>query len=178
MLNHQNTVVLVVDIQERLLPVLHQSAEFAAACRRWIMGSQYLSLPIILTEQYPKGLGKTVADVAVLLNNVPVFEKTRFSAFTEEVQAALAQHKPQNVILIGCEAHICVLQTAWDLRGQGFEVYVPQECVTSRTAANKQNGIDQMREAGVHISNIESLLFQMLQDAQHPQFKNISKLIA
>ena len=68
MLNHQNTVVLVVDIQERLLPVLHQSAEFAAACRRWIQGSQYLSLPIILTEQYPKGLGKTVADVAVLLN--------------------------------------------------------------------------------------------------------------
>ena len=125
MLNHQNTVVLVVDIQERLLPVLHQSAEFAAACRRWIQGSQYLSLPIILTEQYPKGLGKTVADVAVLLNDAPVFEKTRFSAFTEEVQAALAQHKPQNVILIGCEAHICVLQTAWDLRGQGFEVYVP-----------------------------------------------------
>ena len=114
----------------------------------------------------------------MLLNDAPVFEKTRFSAFTEEVQAALAQHKPQNVILIGCEAHICVLQTAWDLRGQGFEVYVPQECVTSRTAANKQNGIDQMREAGVHISNIESLLFQMLQDAQHPQFKNISKLIA
>ncbi len=78
MLNHQNTVVLVVDIQERLLPVLHQSAEFAAACRRWIQGSQYLSLPIILTEQYPKGLGKTVADVAVLLNDAPVFEKRAF----------------------------------------------------------------------------------------------------
>lgn len=177
MLNQKNTLVLVIDIQERLLPALHQADAFVAACKKFITASTHLSLPIILTEQYPKGLGKTVADITALFPDVTTFEKTQFSAYTAEVQAALAAHSTQNMILLGCETHICVLQTALDLRQNGLNIWIPQECVTSRTDANKQNGLQQMRDAGIVVSNVESLLFQLLRDAKHPQFKTISKLI-
>lgn len=176
-LHSQNTVVLVVDVQERLIPVLNESERFTQECRRFLAGCQLLGLPIIVTEQYPKGLGKTIPDVATLLNDVPVFEKTRFSAWTEEVQAVAQAYQAENFIIIGCETHICVLQTTIDLRLLNANVYVPQECVASRTEANRQNGLQQMRENGVVVSNTESLLFQLLGDAKHPQFKTISKLI-
>lgn len=172
-----NTLVLVVDIQERLMPVLHQSEQFVRAARTLLGGTTLLGLPTLITEQYPKGLGQTVADVRLLVKDAPVFEKTRFSALTPEVQAALEQAGRENIVLIGCETHICVLQTAQDLLAWGKRVYVPQECVSSRSAANIANGLAQIGEAGGQIGNLESLLFQILQDAQHPHFKAVSKLI-
>ena len=132
-------------------------------------------MPHIITEQYPKGLGATVPDIALLTPDAPKFSKTQFSAYTAEVAAALQQGQPENqkpnIILIGCETHICMLQTVLDLRQQGYNVLIP------RTAANKANGLQQIQAAGGIVSNIESLLFMLLKDAQHPQFKAISKLI-
>lgn len=182
MINTENTVLLVVDIQERLLPALHENSAFLAACRQFITGANLLGIPSIITEQYPKGLGATVPDIALLTPDAPKFSKTQFSAYTAEVAAALQQGQPesgqaQNIILIGCETHICMLQTVLDLRQQGYNVFIPQECATSRTAANKANGLQQIQAAGGVVSNIESLLFMLLKDAQHPQFKAISKLI-
>lgn len=177
MLNSHNTLILVVDIQERLLPVLHDASQFVQSCCQLITGTQYLQLPVIITEQYPKGLGQTIQDIHSLCSNALFFEKTLFSAYTDEVQAAIKQINPQSIILIGCETHICILQTALALWQHKFEVYIPQECVASRTLANKNNALQQMQQAGVIISNIETLLFQLLQDAKHPQFKVISKLI-
>ena len=118
-------------------------------------------------------------DIALLTPDAPKFSKTQFSAYTAEVAAALQSRQPekQNIILIGCETHICVLQTVLDLRQQGYNVFIPQECATSRTAANKANGLQQIQAVGGIVSNIESLLFMLLKDAQHPQFKAISKLI-
>nr|WP_314227918.1 isochorismatase family protein [uncultured Kingella sp.] len=183
MINTENTVLLVVDIQERLLPALHENSAFLAACRQFITGTNLLGIPSIITEQYPKGLGATVPDIALLTPDAPKFSKTQFSAYTPEVAAALQQRRQpesgqaQNIILIGCETHICMLQTVLDLRQQGYNVFIPQECATSRTAANKANGLQQIQVAGGIVSNIESLLFMLLKDAQHPQFKAISKLI-
>ena len=179
MITPANTALLIVDIQERLLPALHEHQAFLAACRQFITGANLLGVPHIITEQYPKGLGATVPDIALLTPNAPKFSKTQFSAYTAEVAAALHSRQPekQNIILIGCETHICVLQTVLDLRQQGYNVFIPQECATSRTAANKANGLQQIQAAGGIVSNIESLLFMLLKDAQHPQFKAISKLI-
>lgn len=179
MITPANTALLIVDIQERLLPALHEHQAFLAACRQFITGANLLGVPHIITEQYPKGLGATVPDIALLTPNAPKFSKTQFSAYTAEVAAALQSRQPekQNIILIGCETHICVLQTVLDLRQQGYNVFIPQECATSRTAANKANGLQQIQAAGGIVSNIESLLFMLLKDAQHPQFKAISKLI-
>lgn len=177
MFSTENTLILAIDIQERLVPVLHDSSDFVASCRRLLDGAHILQLPVLITEQYPKGLGSTIADIRLVAKNAPVFEKTQFSALTDEVQAALMQHAPQNVILIGCETHVCILQTALGLCSQGYRVYLPQECVASRTLSNKNNGLAQMQQAGAVVGNIESLLFQILQDAKHPHFKAISKLI-
>ena len=179
MITPANTALLIVDIQERLLPALHEHQAFLAACRQFITGANLLGVPHIITEQYPKGLGATVPDIALLTPDAPKFNKTQFSAYTAEVAAALQSRQPekQNIILIGCETHICVLQTVLDLRQQGYNVFIPQECATSRTVANKANGLQQIQAAGGIVSNIESLLFMLLKDAQHPQFKAISKLI-
>ena len=177
MLNTDNTFVLIVDIQERLLPALNGAQDFAAACRKFITGANLLGLPLAVTEQYPKGLGATVADIRLLVPEAPVSAKTRFSAYTDEIAQILKNRQPENIILIGCETHICMLQTAQDLLAAGFAVFVPQECVASRTAENKANGLQQIREAGGTVSNIESLLFMLLKDAAHPQFKAVSKLI-
>lgn len=173
----QNTLLCIIDIQQRLLPVLHETEAFQAACRKFLTGANLLGLPVLITEQYPKGLGGTDGSIRALVPEAPVYEKTRFSAFTDEVRAALAQRQPENLILIGCETHICMLQTALDAQASGYCVYVPQECAASRTLVNKENGLRQIRQAGGIVSNIESLLFQLLQDAVHPQFKAVSKLI-
>jgi hypothetical protein len=177
MITPTNTALLIVDIQERLLPALHEHQAFLAACRQFITGANLLGVPHIITEQYPKGLGATVPDIALLTPDAPKFSKTQFSAYTAEVAAALQSRQPENIVLIGCETHICMLQTVLDLRQQGYNVFIPQECATSRTAVNKANGLQQIQAAGGIVSNIESLLFMLLKDAQHPQFKAISKLI-
>ncbi|ASK26874.1 isochorismatase family protein [Neisseria chenwenguii] len=172
-----NTLCLVVDIQERLLPALADAAEMVGRSRTVIQGLQALDVPLAVTEQYPKGLGKTVPAIARLLEDAPVFEKTQFSALTPEVEALLAEKNIRYVVLIGAEAHVCMLQTALDLREKGFNVYIPSDCTASRDPANKENGLQQMRYAGAVVGNSESVLFQLLRDAKHPAFKTVSKLI-
>lgn len=178
MSQNDKTLALVIDIQERLMPVLHEAERFAADSAKLIQGLHLLDVPLLLTEQYPKGLGATIDTIKhALPEHTPCFEKTRFSAYTPEVQAAIAAAGAEHIILLGCETHICMLQTARDLRRAGIRVSVAQECLTSRTPENKANGIQQMQQLGVCVSNIESLLFDLLQDAKHPQFKAVSKLI-
>ncbi|MRN38454.1 isochorismatase [Neisseria sp. N95_16] len=174
----ENTLCIVVDIQERLLPALHDAESMVERSRVVIQGLQALDVPLVATEQYPKGLGKTVPAVQLLLGDgAAVFEKTRFSAVIAEVEAVLNEKKIENVILLGAEAHVCMLQTVLDLRAKGLAVYVPFDCTTSRNPANKDNALQQMRDAGAVVSNSESVLFQLLGDAKHPAFKTVSKLI-
>lgn len=176
-LKQNNTVALVVDIQARLLPAMYEGETWLADCEKLLKGLRILSVPSLITEQYPKGLGNTVEPIQNVVENAPIFEKTQFSAFVDGVQAALKNENAENVIVLGCETHVCVLQTVLDLREQGYAVYVPQECVTSRTLSNKNNALEQIHATGAVVSNIESVLFQLLGDAKHPSFKEISKLI-
>ncbi|MCF7530328.1 isochorismatase family protein [Neisseria lisongii] len=176
-MNAENTLCIVVDIQERLQPVLFEAEYAAERSRIMIQGLQALGVPLVLTEQYPKGLGKTIPSVQLLLKDVPVFEKTQFSALIPEVKAVLQENNIRNVILVGVEAHVCMLQTVRDIRALGLEVYVPFDCTTSRNPANKENALQQMRGLGAVVSNTESILFTLLGDAKHPAFKTVSKLI-
>lgn len=176
-LTAENTSCIIVDIQERLLPALYHNHEFVEKCRVAIQGLDALNIPMVITEQYPKGLGNTTPAVKLLLPETPVIEKTRFSAWLPETKSFLEQRRAENVVLIGAEAHVCMLQTALDLRENNFNVYLPAECTTSRCLNNKDNALNLMAQNGVTIGNIESLLFQLLRDAQHPAFKTISKLI-
>ena len=176
-MNTENTLCLIIDIQERLLPALHGSEQMIEHCRILLQGLSALNIPFAATEQYPKGLGKTVSAISLLLHNTPIFEKTRFSAASPEVMAILKEKQIENIILIGAEAHICMLQTTLDLLKHNIRVHIPYECTTSRNPLNKDNALQQMLTAGAAVSNVESLLFNLMGDAKHPAFKTISKLI-
>mgnify|MGYP000859923003 FL=1 len=176
-LRTDNTACLIVDIQERLTPALHEAERFTAACTLLIQGLHALGIPMMATEQYPQGLGTTLPEIKSLLPDTPFVEKTRFSAVLPETEDFIRRHNAQNIVLIGAETHICMLQTALDLRAQGLNVYIPAECAASRNPANKANGLEQMHAAGVTVGNGESLLFALLRDAKHPAFKTISKLV-
>ena len=132
-MNPKNTLCLIVDIQERLLPALSGADEMLERCRLLIQGLTALDIPFAVTEQYPKGLGNTVSAVSLLLpEGTPIVEKTRFSAFLPEIQEILRKNDIRNVILVGAEAHICMLQTALDLKAQGYAVSLPFECTASQ----------------------------------------------
>lgn len=176
-LRTDNTACLIVDIQERLTPALHEVERFTSACTLLIQGLHALGIPMMATEQYPQGLGTTLPEIKSLLPDTPFVEKTRFSAVLPETEDFIRRHNAQNIVLIGAETHICMLQTALDLRAQGLNVYIPAECAASRNPANKANGLEQMRAAGATVGNSESLLFALLRDAKHPAFKTISKLV-
>lgn len=174
-------VLIVVDIQDRLLSAMPQQQQemIQTSVQTLLTAADVLALPVLVTEQYPKGLGHTVAALKdILPANTPIFEKTRFSAWqVDEIATVLKQAEYQQVFLCGMETHICILQTALDLLKQGYEVFVIEEAVCSRDNKHYQNALNRLRNAGAIITNIESLLFECLADARHPQFKTISKLI-
>lgn len=181
LLDAENSVVVIVDIQQRLAQAMPDGVRTRVIEQVSILltAANVLSVPVMVTEQYPKGLGPTETDITTMLNSdVPVIEKTCFSC----VQSApFNQHLEQigrnKVILTGMESHICILQTALDLLGQGYQVYVLEDAVSSRSKANQYNALQRMRSSGVVITNVESALFEWLGDAKHPEFKTLAKLI-
>jgi nicotinamidase-related amidase len=177
MLVHKDrSVLLVIDLQQKLAPAIHQvEAVMNAAC--WVLQiANQLQVPVICTEQYPQGLGSTVPAVASLIPVDSVLEKIHFSAWREpSVQQRLQQLKKQQLVLIGTEAHVCVLQTAMDLIAAGFAVFVVAEAVGSRTVANKTLALSRLQQAGAHIISQEMLAFEWLEQAGTDQFRHISR---
>lgn len=172
-----NTAIIIVDIQERLHPVILEADRMTSECVKLLEGAKLLQLPVIATEQYPKGLGHTIAPLQPYLVDGQVYEKREYSYATTEVLEFLSKHKIKNVIVLGEETHICVFQGTRALLSAGYNVYLPISCVSSRTTENKANGLDQLKTLGAVVSNVETLLFDMMKTSEHPQFKEISKLI-
>ena len=173
-----DSILVIVDVQERLAAAMDPSTLAALNKNAGILIQAALSLriPVLGTEQYPKGLGRTVAELAERLPQA--IEKTCFScagaeSFTVELQrAGRAQ-----VVLAGMEAHVCVLQSALDLHAVGLEVFVVADACCSRIAENHRNAMERMRAAGVTVTNTESTVFEWLRDARHEQFKVVSALL-
>jgi nicotinamidase-related amidase len=164
--------LVVIDLQERLASAMPARESVVRAAGILLQAAARLGIPVWVTEQYPKGLGPTVAELAGSLPaDAQRIEKTSFSAC-----AALPLTRPQ-VILAGMEAHVCVLQTALELAAAGREVFVVGDAVCSRTEANRANALERLQAAGVVVANTESVLFEWLRDATHDQFRTISKLI-
>ena len=138
-----------------------------------------LGIPVMVTEQYPKGLGATEAEI---LEKLPPLsksmEKTGFSCCEAEGFRPMVEvNGRRQIVLAGQETHVCVLQSAFDLLRLGFQVFVVEDGVCSRNPAHKRNALDRMRQAGVVVTNLESVLFEWLADSAHPQFKTLSALI-
>ncbi len=171
--------LVVVDMQSRLAAVMSPDAmtEVIKNCSILVQSASMLSVPLMLTEQYPKGLGHTMPELSALLTDIQPVEKITFSCLSEpRFKRQLTGDRPQ-VVLAGMEAHICILQTALDLIAAGKQVFVVEDAVISRKPANKANALARLRDAGCIVTNTESLVFEWLAVAEGDAFKALSKLI-
>jgi nicotinamidase-related amidase len=142
-----------------------------------VHAARILDLPVLVTEQYPKGLGRTVPEVADHLGEISTIEKVCFSAFeADDFHASLDKGRDQ-VLVCGIESHVCVNQTAEDLLADGREVHVAQDAVSSRTAENRDLGLHKMEQSGAVVTSVETALFELLRAAGTPEFKEIQRLV-
>lgn len=178
MLKLEDTVLLVIDVQGKLAQLMHGKEELFSNVGLMIQGAQVLEVPILLTEQYPKGLGPTVPEIAELLPDVEPITKTAFSCCGEKTfNEAFANLERRQALLVGIETHVCVWQTAHDLLESEYEVHVAADAVSSRHPGNKEIGLQKMRDAGVEITCVESALFELMRVAEGSKFKAVSKLL-
>ena len=171
--------LVLIDIQTRLQSVMLPEAMKAVIknCTILATAAKVLEVPVLLTEQYPQGLGETAPELSYLLPNVKPVEKITFACTAEpKFNRQLTVDRPQ-IILAGMEAHICVLQTALGLLHSNKQVFIAEDAIISRNPANKANALARLREAGCIISNTESIVFEWLGKAEGDAFKAISKLV-
>ena len=186
LLSAARSQLIVIDVQERLLPVIQDHLNVSRAIRFLMDAAAILNVRAVVTEQYPKGLGRTVE----LLRDHPIairtVEKLRFSAveaLTTDVagteSAAWSQRDgiPQQVVLAGIETHVCVQQTALEFCEQGVQVFIPADCVGSRFAIDHRWALDRMANAGVIITTAEAIAFEWCERAGHEAFKALSRLV-
>lgn len=174
-----SSMLIVVDLQERLLPAMAEPETVIGRSRILLQGAAALGVDVLLTEQYPKGLGSTVPAITELLHRSAVtVEKTGFSAFVAPAfRTRLASVPKKTLIVAGIEAHVCVLQTVFDALGDGYKVILAADAVSSRKASDCELALKAARHAGAQVLSVESILFMLLRDAKHPAFKTVSALI-
>jgi nicotinamidase-related amidase len=179
LLDKNQTVLVLVDMQEAFRSPIPDFAEIAFKTSLAVRGFAVLDATIIVTEQYPKGLGRTAEEILLSLpDSAEIIEKTTFSScgansFSEKLQSLNAKQ----IVLAGIEAHICVNQTAHDLLNEGYQVHLLQDCVSSRTTHDKHTGIEKMYRSGVIPSNVEMSLFELMRDSKHEKFREIQGLV-
>jgi nicotinamidase-related amidase len=193
-IKRDDTILVAIDLQERLIPAMHGGEELVETAARLIRGCRILGVPVLVTQQYTRGLGATVdAARAALTEALPAdkdgasavpaaefapVEKTRFSAAGEpEFTRRLKESGKKNVLLCGVEAHVCVLQTVLDLRAAGFGVFFVLDAVSSRKRGDAEAAFRRMAAAGAVETTCESTLFELLEGAKESGFKQISSLV-
>ena len=177
-LERGRAALVVVDVQEAFRPAVLDFDQVAANTGVLVQGANVLGMPTLVTEQYPKGLGATVPEVAAHLDGVTPIEKVCFSAAdSEEFSRRLSQTGRDQVLLCGIESHVCVNQTADDLLRQGLEVHVAQDAVSSRSDDNRRLGLHKMERAGAVVTSVETALFELLGAAGTPEFKQVQQLV-
>ncbi len=181
-MNHQfrlkveDTALLVVDLQEKLLPKIINSDDVARNATFMVKAAKTLGVPVLATEQYPKGLGSTVEPLRGLIEKV--WEKQSFSAVREGgVLDFLKSDARIKVVLVGIEAHICVMQTVLDLLNQGFHVFICVDAVSSRYAIDVKIALKRMQQAGAVLVTSETCVYELLETAANPVFKEISAMV-
>jgi nicotinamidase-related amidase len=177
-LQSDHTLLLIVDFQERMIPAMHDADSVTTNVMKLVKGICTLHIPVIVSEQYPKGLGHTASAVSALIQDIKVMEKIHFSCCgSREIWEALDEQKRKQIIAVGVEAHVCVLQTVLDLLHANYQVHVPFDCVASRNPLNRDNALERMKQAGATVTNLESVLFELMIKAGSDEFKQIQKLI-
>ncbi|MCJ7730217.1 MAG: hydrolase [Sedimentisphaerales bacterium] len=178
MLDIEKCSLVVVDVQGRLAQLMYGREALFANIQILIKSAKILDIPIVWCQQVPDSLGPTVPEIAELLNDTEPINKVSFSCCGDErFISKLNSLDRQQVLLCGIETHVCIYQTAVDLHSRGYEVSVAADAVSSRTLENKQIGLERIEAEGASLSSTETVLFELLKTAEHPQFKQIAKLV-
>ncbi len=173
-LDRERTALVVIDVQEAFRKAIDGFDEVARQTGILIQGARALDVPVVVTEQYPRGLGDTVPEVAEHLEGVPRLEKTVFSAVRAE---GFDLGGRDQALVCGIETHVCVNQTVHDLLASGLTVHVAEDAVSSRTAANRSAGLHKMEQSGAIVSSVETALFELLGEAGTEDFKTVQRLV-
>ncbi|MCP4757499.1 MAG: hydrolase [Proteobacteria bacterium] len=178
MLKRDNTVLVVVDVQEKLFNTMHEKEALSQNLQKIVEGIQVLQIPIVWMEQNPKGLGPTLPEIADRISDNQPIPKMSFGCCGEpNFMKALTATKRRQVLIVGIETHVCVYQTAAELKEKGYEVEVAADAVSSRTFDNKHIGLEKIRDAGAGITSVETALFELLGAAEGPEFKQMLKVV-
>lgn len=175
-ISRDNSVLLTIDIQGRLAPAIHAADDLIAAADKLLHVATELQVPRVFTEQYPQGIGATVTALQPHLAHAQLFEKIHFSAYREsDFNTHIANSGRQQIVIMGTEAHVCVLQTVLDLLADDYQVFVVAEAVGSRHPANKALALQRMAACGAQIVSVEMVIFEWLEQAGTDTFRHISK---
>ncbi len=178
LLARARAALLVVDVQERLMPVIDNAERVILNIRRLIQGASILGLPVLATEQYPRGLGPAVQTVRELLSEDCVREKITFSCLGEpSIFESLRAAGRDTILVCGAEAHVCVCQTVHDCLAAGYRVHVAADAVSSRAPENRALALERMARAGAVVTSTEMALFELLERAGTDEFRAVSKLV-
>jgi nicotinamidase-related amidase len=175
-LDADRSALIVVDIQEKLLPPIYQNAQLLKNSQLLIRLAGILNIPALVTTQYAKGLGNTTPEIASLLPDAQPIDKLMFSCFGSDAFCSMLKRLPGNrntVLLCGMESHICVMQTALGALREGYIVHVASDAISSRTEWNWKIGLERMRAAGAVISSTEMILYELLRSSGSPAFKEL-----
>jgi nicotinamidase-related amidase len=178
LITSKDSCLIVIDMQERLVPAMQAPARTIKNTRLLIRVATRLDVPVMLTEQYPQGLGRTVKEIASAGEDLPVYEKMHFSCMDEATFAeAFAVNNRRQAVIAGMEAHICVMQTAAQLMGQGYQVFVVTDATSSRTLESEKACLDRLQAVGAGIVTTEMVVFEWLAKAGTTAFKELLPLI-
>ncbi len=174
LLDRERAVLVVIDVQEAFRKALPDFHEVARRTAILVQGARVIGIPVVVTEQYPRGLGETVAEVTEHLGDSPRLPKTAFSAVRAE---GFALGGRDQALVCGIEAHVCVAQTVLDLLASGTEVQVASDATGSRAAADRETALHRLEQAGATLTSVEAALLELLGEAGTPEFKSVQELI-
>ncbi|KAJ2453134.1 hypothetical protein EV183_002474 [Coemansia sp. RSA 2336] len=175
-LNPKSTVFFLCDVQERFRSGIHAFESLVQVSQKMSKFSKILDIPLVVTEQYPKGLGHTATEIPID-HACLVEDKSKFSMLTPAVANKLAELKANSVVLYGIESHVCVLQTCLDLLENQYDVHVLADGVSSMNAPEIDIALNRMAHAGAHVVSSESVMFQLTGDSSSPLFRSVSGLV-
>ena len=174
----EKTVLVIIDVQGKLASLMYKKERLFKNLQTLIKGAKILGLPILLTEQVPSKLGRSVTQVSRWLQGVQPFEKKSFSCYLDASFRQVLQGLNRRQILVaGIEAHVCVYQTVADLVKNGYEVQVVADAVSSRSAENRKAGLERVKQLGGALTSVEMITCELLRTSEHPKFREIIKLI-
>lgn len=180
-LTTENCCAIVIDYQERLVPAMNGKEKLITQSQKLLRGLELLGVPMIITEQYPKGLGSTVAEIKEAAPSAEVFAKTSFSALgCEEAAAVIKKFKAEgreNVLICGMESHVCVFKTALDVIDEGMNAVFVTDCIASRDPADLMTAMMRAEREGVNFASAEMVLFELIGAKEHEHFKAISAIV-